>query len=147
MSDDLEHPGRPTTASIDRRVGRLEDAQAATDRKVDQLALQLGYVKDLMEMKLTTMQSAIDANASRFDALATKIEGMIADATKNAGDLRANPLGRQIDDRLKELEGTVEAHDKALNQYQGFGYGLRAYVLPVLAFALSIAALSLTAAP
>lgn len=142
MDGPVTENGRPTTASIDRRVERLEHAQAETDRKIDQVSMQVGFVKEMMDLKFTSIE-----------AFMKRIEEMIADATKNAGDIRANPLGRQVDDRLAKLErradelisserivkleDKVEILDDNAVRAAGLGGVVRAYVIPALALILS----------
>jgi hypothetical protein len=103
-----EENGRATTQTIDRRVAKLEDLQAETDRKVDNLDLKVGYMKDMVDLKLTSVQNSV-----------AKIETMIDDAMKQAGDIRSNPLGRQVDDRLVRHGNEIDELTESMNQMKG----------------------------
>ena len=136
----MDGDSRPTTASIDRRVERLELAQAETDRKVDQVALKMEYMSELMSLKFSSMESSQSAMGSKLDTFMTKIDALIAEGMKQASDLRAMPLGRQVDDRLLRLEQQADQAENFISQARGFGGTFRLYVLPVLAMVVAITA-------
>lgn len=160
-----EHHERPTTASIDRRVERLElaqerlgVAQAETDRKVDQLDAKVEYIKEFMSLRFTGLENSLATSVARFDAFTSKIEALIVKGMEQQADLDASPLGRSINRRIGELEGLAErlveptelrgkladiqaqldTHDSALDQLRGAGAGFRLFVLPVIGSAAAV---------
>lgn len=133
-----EGESRPTTASIDRRVERLEIAQADTNRKVDQLGVEMRFMKEFMETKFSVVELSLGNHSTKFDNFVMKIEGMIAESLKAQGDIEATPIGRQVSSRLASLEGRIDNLDTFLDQFRGFGSGFRFYILPVAAIALSV---------
>lgn len=128
VSTENDH-ARATTATIDRRVERLEQ--------------QVGFMRELMDLRFAAVESAVTANSQKLDAFILKIETLITDALKQSADLRAQPLGRQVDDRLVAVESRVSEIDRYVLSQQGFGAAVRSYVLPVASVVVSILALAM----
>lgn len=110
---------RPTTASIDRRVERLEASQAATDKKVDELTFKLGYMDEFNKLKFGTLEAQNGALSSKLDSFMARIDQLITDSYKQAADLQATPLGRQIDGRLTRVETDTDKHQSDIDRVQG----------------------------
>jgi hypothetical protein len=141
MTSDEDQHARPTTASIDRRVERLELAQAETTRKVDALGVSMDFLKELMGLKFAGLESALASQNSKLDVFIAKIDGLIEKGQEQAVDLDASPLGRAIGRRLSSLEASREAHDDVLGAMGGFGAGIRQYVVPIISVSVAAAAL------
>ena len=116
MTDAIE---RPTTASIDRRVERLEASQAATDRKVDSLSERLGYMDDFIKLRFSTVEAAINAQSSKLDVFMSRIESLMLEAARSAGDLEATAAGKQVNGRLKAIETLADEHQSEIDQFRG----------------------------
>lgn len=110
---------RPTTASIDRRVERLESSQAETDRKVDLLASKLGYLDDLIKLKFTTVEAAIGAQSAKLDSFMAKMDALVLESTRQSSDLEGTPIGRQVSSRLSKVEITTDEHQSELDKVEG----------------------------
>jgi hypothetical protein len=132
---------RPTTASIDARVGRLEAAQAETTRKVDQLDIKMEFLGELMKLKFSAIETGVGAVNGKLDAFIVKIDGMVADGLKQSTELTASPLGRLVDKRLTVLEGKADVADRLIVASSSFGGFVRMYAVPVAALALSLIAM------
>jgi len=117
MTDETHE--RPTTASIDRRVERLELSQAATERKVDELTAKLGYMEEFLKLKFSVLEAGQSTQTTRFEAFTSKIDAMIHETVRQAGDLEASAVGRGVSRRLVELERVTESHQTALDQVSG----------------------------
>jgi hypothetical protein len=141
-----QHP-RPTTASIDRRVERLEQAQTEMDRKVAALDVKVDYLKELMTLRFSALEASISVQGSKLDTFMAKIESLIQEGMKQQGDLDASALGRSINKRITALEEGEEKHEVLLHQFQGFSALIRFYLLPIAAIAISLWAAFSTQAP
>lgn len=139
---DEDHAGnsRPTTASIDRRVERLEIGQAETTRKVDALGVQMDYLKELTTMRFASMDTTLAAHGTKLDLFITKIDALILRGQEQAGDLSSTPMGRSLEKRISSLEISRDANDDAMQAVRGFGSGFRQYVIPSIAVVLSVLA-------
>ena len=110
---------RPTTASIDGRVARLEAAQAATDRKVDSLAEKLSYMDDLIKLKFSTVEASIGAQSAKLDSFMARIDKLIEEGLRTAGDLDSTPVGRSVNKRLSEVERITDDHQARIDEQRG----------------------------
>jgi len=114
-----EGEGRPTNSSIDARVARVELAQAATDKKVDELTFKLGYMDEFNKLKFGTLEAQNSALSSKMDAFISEMRGLIQKGMEQAGDLRASSAGRLVDDRLDAVEERGVKNREYLDQMRG----------------------------
>lgn len=125
MSDETVSNGRASIASVDARVARLEDAQAKTDGTLVLVQAEQTHLRELISARFQTIENSLAAQGSKLDQFVTRIEAMILDATKQAGDLTASPVGRQVHDRITKLEMTVERHDTFVDRWHGTSTALK----------------------
>lgn len=108
MSD--EPNGRATTATLDRRVERLEVAQAETNRTVDRLVLGQDHLRELVLARFSTID-ATSANANtKLDRLfglfqedAQKTAAAEIERQKSAANWRDTPAGREYTAEMNVL--------------------------------------------
>ena len=110
---------RPTTASIDRRVERLEIAQSETDRKVDALGSKLSFLEEFMKLQFDGLRVGLSAQQTEFKAFVNRIDALILEGTKQSGDLSSTPAGRQIVKALETLQAGREENRKSIDALKG----------------------------
>lgn len=140
-TDETEHQPRATTASIDRRVERLEIAQTEMDRKVAALDVKVDYIRQFMELRFSTLEASLGATGAKLDAFMAKIDTMTQDNMQKQADLDASPLGRQVSKRLSDLEEQADKAAGFMTTARGLGYIISAYVVPAVAVTISTLAL------
>lgn len=123
MADEHEASpsGRITTASIDRRVERLELTSADMQRTIDRLELGQDHLRELVNARFTAIDGAISAQGlrtesinSKIDNLTTYIQNLINDAYKQSGDVNSTAAGRAIAQDIMDLRGGHENLDKRI---------------------------------
>jgi len=118
-------PSRATMASVDARVARLEQSQAETDRNISLIQLEQQHMRELMTSRFTTLEVAINGQGQKLDSFIARIETMVLDATKSAGDLTSSPVGRQVHERLTKLETKSEVQETFMDQLKGMSTALK----------------------
>jgi len=103
---------RATTASIDRRVERLEQAQAEMAQQIALVQLEQSHLKELVNSRFSSLESAIGMLGAKLDSITTLIQAASADAM-------ATPAGRNALATLTQLQAQVDTHDQLINQAQG----------------------------
>ena len=113
-----ENEIRPTNASIDRRVEKVEEAVHKLEvshnemlRKIDRLELGQDHLKEIISARFSTIESGqvaqglkTDAVGEKLDSFINKIDAMVSEALKTSGDLEATPVGRRVKEDLDDLE-------------------------------------------
>ena len=95
MSEPIEdRAARATIASVDARVALVEVEQR--------------HLRELMDARLGGLEDAIKEHGTKLDQFIGKMDGMISEGMRQATELTASPLGRQVDERLKKTETWVE---------------------------------------
>ena len=145
-----ETPPRATTASIDRRVERLEVAlesqrasMSALERKVDSSIEHQGYTDELLRMKFTGLEAGQSTASAKFDAFVARFDNTMAEAMRSAGDLEATAVGKLVNTRLARVEDRTETHQSDIDQMRGAlafarGLALVATTLASVAAVLSV---------
>lgn len=132
MVDDDVTNGRATTASIDRRVERLEESQGimqsainALSTDVQLLKSDLSHIRDLMGSRFSTVEATLSTLAAKLDQLLTLGQSW-------AGDLTQTPAGRMTMEAMTRLEGSValistraDAHDADIREAKGMAKGIK----------------------
>lgn len=116
---------RASLSSVDARVARLEAAQAETDAKIGLIQLEQQHTRELMTSRFSTLEVALTSQSQKLDQFITRVETMILDATKSAGDLTASPVGRQVHERITKLETKQELQESFIDQLKGMGTAMR----------------------
>lgn len=107
MSDEVT-PRPGTTASIERRVERLEVQQDELQRSVNVMAtavelvkVEQGHMKELMGAKFNMLEAAVSSLAAKFDAFALTINSALSDP-------EASPAGRHGTDAIKRIHERID---------------------------------------
>lgn len=120
---------RPTNASIDRRVEKVEDAvhklelsHIELDRKIDRLEMGQTHMKEILSSRFSTIESGQMSQANKTDAVGKKLDSfmdeihkMVADSLKTAGDIEATPVGRLVKEELDKLDTGRENNSKRID--------------------------------
>jgi hypothetical protein len=116
---------RPSTASIDRRVERLEISHAEMQRTVDRLEVGMANLKEVMGLRFSGIEAAHRATDIQITSLAEKvditnkfIQSAIAESNKMASEVDATPAGRLVSAEIKELQTSRESTDKRLSKIE-----------------------------
>lgn len=136
MSEGESTQGQPqpraSVASVDARLARLETAQAeqvkaqaGTDAQIKLIQLEQQHMRELMNSRFTTIENGIVSQGRKLDDFIARIEGLMTEAMKTAGDLTATPVGRQVSDRLSKVETKQEIHETFIDQMKGMGTAMK----------------------
>jgi hypothetical protein len=117
--------GRASLQTVDARVARLEEAQRSTDIAITNIQSEQVHLRELMMARFSTIETTLTAQGGKLDTFIGRIENMILDATRSAGDISASPAGRLVHDRLIKLETKSEIHDTFIDQAKGMGTAMR----------------------
>lgn len=131
-----ENNHRETTATLGRRVERLERGQ-------DALSIRVESFKEVVDLKLEMILNKVNTNSAELEAFIMKIENLIKEGLEKQADIRSTPLGRQLDDRLNKMEAEVQSSREDRLNRQSLGYTVKTYIIPVLAIIASVAAVVL----
>lgn len=108
-------PSKPSISSVDARVGRLEEAQGRLEaRQLEQdgvmklIQLEQTHIREIMTSRFVSLESSVASHGTKLDGFIGRMETLIAEGMKQGADLKASPLGRQIDERLQKTEQWVE---------------------------------------
>lgn len=123
---------RPSISTVDARVARLEDAQSRLEaRQLEQdgmirlIQQEQGHLREIVNARFTTIEQQLNANASKLDNFIGKIDTMISEGMKQQSDLKASPLGRQIDERLTKVEAWEDVSRQFHSEVRGMTGTLR----------------------
>lgn len=125
MSEEVSTSGRASLQTVDARVARLEEAQGRTDQTLAILGAEQKHLRELMTSQFQTVNTAITAQGGKLDAFISEIRSMILEATRNAGDLSASPVGRDVDKRLTALEEKGKLHDSFIDNLRGMSTAMK----------------------
>lgn len=154
MANGDEGTFRPTTASVDRRIERLEDAVShlqdsynELDRKIDKVDLNQQHLKEILDARLATHSAKIEALSVKIDtAITLKLDGLIdmitkaqIEGAKIMGDINSTPAGRLVSEEIRELKEGREENNLRINKLENkilvFSGGLGVLVLLINLFA------------
>lgn len=100
-----------TTASVDRRVERLEEKVNSLqegynemNRKIDRVELNQQHIKEVLDARLQSTGSKIDTLHSKLDGLVLAFNDFKLNLVINSGDVEATPAGREVAKEIKELK-------------------------------------------
>jgi hypothetical protein len=106
---------RPSISSVDARVARLEEAQQRLEaRQLEQagamslITQEQKHLREIVDARFTSIESGLQVLTGKFDTFVGRMEALIDKGMEQQGDLKASPLGRQIDERLIKTEQWVE---------------------------------------
>lgn len=109
---------KATTASIDRRVERLEGLVAEQSNAISLLSAEQKHLRELMTMQFDGLDAQLKLQGAKLDAFISRIDTFIDSTNRQSGDLQATAVGRAVDERLDNLEKTVNNNAKFI---AGFG--------------------------
>ena len=115
MATDEQPISRPSISSVDARVARLEEAQGRLEaRQLEQdgvmklIQLEQTHIREIMTSRFVSLEGTLQSHGSKLDNFIGKMETLIAEGMKQGMDLKASPLGRQVDERMQKTEQWVE---------------------------------------
>lgn len=106
-----EHSQLKLTCDVIRLQDQLADQQASIE----------GHINDIVDHKLREREKS-ESNTDRSSDIVDKLEETLARLTERATNVPTSPapaphvtlLSRRIDQRLEEINGRIEKHDRAL---------------------------------
>lgn len=149
MSTDPENV-RPSISSVDARVGRLEEAQSRLEaRQLEQdgvmrlIQLEQTHIREIMTSRFIALEGQLTAYSTKLDNFIGRMDALISEGMKQQGDLKASPLGRQLDERLAKIESWEEVSRSFHSEVRGMTSTLRFIIGgSVAGFLVSVAALA-----
>lgn len=138
MTDAADNSPRPTTASLDARVARLE-------LQVIEVAGEQKHMKEMLELRFDNLGKTVEAQGSEMRAFIARMDSMISQSLQQSGDVSATAAGRQVLKELNDLREKSAVNASKLQtlsdlaaQQRGAGQLFVRYILPTasLAFAL-----------
>lgn len=149
MADEMEEKvSRPSIASVYERVGRLETAydrieqrQALQEQTMELIKLEQTHIREIMTSRFVALENHLVAQGSKMDSFIGRMETLISESTKAAGDLDASPAGRLINQRL----GRVEAWEQVSRNFHAEFRGMTATIRFIVGSSLASAAMSVFA--
>lgn len=108
VSTEPEVHGRATTASIDRRVERLEERVDRVERGVDRIELNVVHAAELHKARFDTIDANSLALSVLVTALAARFDTAATESARMSGDPSSTPAGRQIVGDIAVLKVSAE---------------------------------------
>ena len=122
--DPMEGVARATTQSLDRRVERLEVANAELSRTVDRLELGQDHLKEMMSARFSTVEATQQATNAKLDQLSTYLQGLVAAAQAQQIAWRETPAAKEILQDLDEHRIWRDAMELRVAKSERFLYAV-----------------------
>jgi len=114
---------RPTTASIDRRVERLETRQDDMQRSIDRIELTQKHSADMNKARFDLLDANVAQATGAITSLKSFLEQAMLDSAKMMGDASSTPAGRAIVKDIEELqEGRRQNYEAIQSINRRFSY-------------------------
>ena len=150
MATDEQPISRPSISSVDARVARLEEAQGRLEaRQLEQdgvmklIQLEQTHIREIMTSRFVSLEGLVQGHGTKLDSFIGRMEALVAESMKQGSELKASPLGRQVDERLSRAEQWVqvskEFHAEQRGQRKIITGLVGTNVLAVMAAAFSLA--------
>ena len=72
------------------------------------IQLEQTHIREIMTTRFVSLEGMVQSHGSKLDTFIGRMETLITDGMKQSSDLKASPLGRQVDARLEKAEQWVE---------------------------------------
>lgn len=113
---DQELNGRATTATLDRRVERLETAQAETNRTVDKLALGQDHLRELVLARFSTLDAQAANTSTKLDRLFELFQNDNLQQARDLSNWRDTPPGKEYTAEMAGLKEQRDSDSKKLEK-------------------------------
>lgn len=110
-----EGGARPSTASVDRRVGRLEDRQDEMQRSIDRLEITMIHQSDMAKARFDAMDANITGLSATINGFMSDIRATNLQSVANYADPTATPAGRSLLSMIEALKVNDMRHDERMN--------------------------------
>ena len=112
-----EDPRPGTTASVERRVERLDEKVDALENRVAAVEINLSHTREMLTLQFAAVKSGQDATLTKLDLLDKQLQQAFLEGARMMADPTMTPAGKRIVDDLKAVRDASEGRMNELSAH------------------------------